>query len=166
MRPASSTAESGMFSCSQVSVITVMQLPIRLLTSHSFISSILLTRERVLARKMLGTAGLCGVAVSFALMPARLPRFWRLLQRRRHFFSVRSVRRIISGEQVESLRDPAGPILRQADKFCSSVSPSRCVAANYGGAPGRCVYTRHHQAVQSRTKSQAKSSSRYMSELF
>lgn len=117
VRPASSTARSGMFSCNQVSVITIMQLSIRLMTSRSFISSILLTRERTLVKKMLGTSGLCGVVVSLARMPAHLPRFRRLPQDRCHLVSVRSCRRILSGNKWS-------PSRVQQVQCCHSVSPT------------------------------------------
>lgn len=99
--PASSV-RSRMFLCSQVSVITMMQLSIRLLTSCNLILFILLTRERTLTRKMLGTAGLCRVAASLALMLAYLSRFTHLSQHHHRLLSVRSRRCILSGNKSNS----------------------------------------------------------------
>lgn len=85
--PANSKAWSEMFLCSQVSIITIMQLFRWWLVIHS-VMSIVLTWEQALVRKRLGMAGLYRAALSLAQTPAHLPCFCLRLQHWLHLLSV------------------------------------------------------------------------------
>lgn len=83
-RPASLIASSGTPLISQVSVkiMTLQSVSLLLWTMRSRSSSILFTKDRTFARKMLGNGSRCGVSFSLAFIPPRFPRLCLRSRRR------------------------------------------------------------------------------------